>query len=144
MVAVPKVKVSISGSLEIEAMIDSGAEVNIISRRAADAAGLPIQTQVRLGIKSVSGEVLPLDGICENVAVDIRGITNFQTLMVFDGSGHDLILGCPFIRQAQATFYYTDDGAQHLKVRNSTRTKEGCVRIKQSEDPREAVVSENE
>ena len=92
------------------AMIDSGAEVNVITRAVADELGLPIRTDLLLALKAISGDSRRFDGACEDVEINIGGVINYQTLMVLDESDHALILGCPFFHNALVTFSYNRNG----------------------------------
>jgi predicted aspartyl protease len=93
--ATPRIRVRI-GDLTTEALLDTGAEVNVMTRALANRANLPIRTNIRLALKTVSGEKRSFDGACEEVEVSIGNIKNIQTIMVVDSIDHKLILGCPF------------------------------------------------
>jgi hypothetical protein len=91
-------------------MLDTGAEVNVITRSAAEELGLPVRTDLLLALKAVSGDTRAFDRACEDVEIDIRGVINYQTLLVLNNSEHTLILGSPFFHDAQVTFEYNEDG----------------------------------
>ena len=97
--ATPKARVKI-GNVTVDAMLDSGAEVNVMTRSLADMAGLTVRTNLMLALKSVSGDTKRFDGACEDVEVSIGGINNVQTIMVIEDIDHKLILGCPFFHDA--------------------------------------------
>src|SRR5438045_9288195 len=50
----PKIKVKL-GNVSVDAMLDTGAEVNVMSKTLADRAGLMVRTNVRMGRKAVLG-----------------------------------------------------------------------------------------
>jgi aspartyl protease len=123
-----KIHVKIRG-IYVNAMLDSGAEVNVMTRALADRAGLTVRTNLALALKTVSGERRKFDGACEEVDISIGGISNTQVIMVIDDIDHKLILGCPFFHDAQLTFVYDEDGYQCAKFANEDRTKIGTTRV---------------
>jgi gag-polyprotein putative aspartyl protease len=132
-------------------MLDSGAEVNVMTRSLADKAGLTVRTNLMLALKTVSGERRKFDGAYEDIDVSIGNISNTQTVMVINDIDHKLILGCPFFHDAQLTFVYDEEGYQCAKFVNEDRTKTGITRVcrPQGREWREArirgvIESENE
>jgi hypothetical protein len=124
----PKLSVKVDGT-STRAMLDTGAEVNVITRSAAEELGLPIRTDLLLALKAVSGDTRVFDGACEDVEIDIGGVVNYQTLLVLNNSEHTLILGAPFFHDAQVTFEYDDDGFQYAKIFSEDRGKVATVRV---------------
>jgi hypothetical protein len=78
------------------AMLDTGAEVNVITCSAAEELELPVQTDLLLALKAVSGDTQVFDRVCEDVEIDIGDVVNHQTLLVLNNSKHTLILGALF------------------------------------------------
>jgi hypothetical protein len=118
-----------------------------MTRALVNCANLPIRTNIRLALKTVSGEKRSFDGACEEVEVSIGNIKNIQTIMVVDSIDHKLILRCPFFHDAQLTFLYDEDGYQNAQFLNEDQTKEGETRVcrPQSRLDREArALSEKE
>jgi len=72
----PKLLVKVDGA-PTRAMLDIGAEVNVITRAAADELGLPVRTDLLLALKAVSRDTRVFDGACEDVEIDIGGIVNY-------------------------------------------------------------------
>jgi hypothetical protein len=124
----PKLLVKVDG-VPTRAMLDTGAEVNVITRAAADELGLPVRTDLLLALKAVSGDTRVFDGACEDVEIDIGGVINYQTLLVLNESEHTLILGAPFFHDAQVTFEYDEAGNQYAKVLGEDREKVATVRV---------------
>jgi hypothetical protein len=58
-------------------MLDTGAEVNVITRAAADELGLLVCTDLLLALKAVSGDTRVFDKACEDVEIDIRRVVNY-------------------------------------------------------------------
>jgi predicted aspartyl protease len=131
----------------MEALLDTGAEINVMTRALANRVNLPIRTNIRLALKTVSEEKCSVDGACEEVEFSIGNIKNIQTIMVVDSIDHKLILGCLFFHNVQLTFLYDKDGYQNARFLNEDRTKEGETRVcrPQSRLDREAhALSEEE
>ena len=124
----PKLLVKVDGS-PTQAMLDTGAEVNVITRAAADELGLPVRTDLLLALKAVSGDTRVFDGACEDVEIDIGGVVNHQTLLVLNKSEHTLILGAPFFHDAQVTFEYDDAGNQYARLLSEDHEKVATVRV---------------
>ena len=85
-------------------MLDTRAEVNVITRAAADELGLLVRTDLLLVLKAVLGDTRVFDRACEDVEIDIRGVVNYQTLLVLNQSEHTLILKSPFLLQCLGYF----------------------------------------
>jgi hypothetical protein len=124
----PKLLVKVDGA-PTQAMLDTGAEVNVITRGAADKLGLPVRTDLLLALKAVSGDTRVFDGACEDVEIDVGGVVNHQTLLVLNKSEHTLILGASFFHDAQVTFEYDDAGNQYAKMLSEDHEKVATVRV---------------
>jgi hypothetical protein len=57
-------------------MLDTRAEVNVITRAAVDELGLPVRTDLLLALKAVSGDTRVFDGACKDVEINVRGVVN--------------------------------------------------------------------
>src|ERR1700730_12800013 len=112
-----------------QAMLDTGAEVNVITCSVAEELGLPIRTDLLLALKAVSSDTRVFDGTCEDVEIDIGEVVNYQTLLVLSNSKHTLILGALFFHDAQVTFEYDDDGFQYARIFSEDREKVATVRV---------------
>jgi hypothetical protein len=91
-------------------MLDSGVEVNVITRDIVDKAGLTIRTNLMLVLKAVSGEYRRFDRACKDIEINIGNIANTQMVLVVDNIDHQMILGCPFFYDTKLTFEYDKDG----------------------------------
>jgi hypothetical protein len=103
----PKVRISI-GSLEILALIDSSAEVDLISSRVAERTGLDIRPDPQYGIVGYSSERKKFDRICENIAIRIGSIGITINFFIIDSPQNDIVLGQPFIIASLLFFSYRD------------------------------------
>ena len=88
-------------------MLDTRAEVNVITKELADQASLTIRTNVQIGIKAMSGGLSKFARVCEDIEVNIRSIVNLQTILVIPNLAyHKLILGQPFVYDIQVCLYF--------------------------------------
>ena len=71
--ATPKVKVRLEGT-SVTALIDTGAEVNVMTKGVADALGLPMRADPRLTLIAHTGHSRPFDGVYEDVEIDVGGV----------------------------------------------------------------------
>jgi hypothetical protein len=126
-------------------MLDIRAEVNVITRAAADKLGLPVRTDLLLALKAVLGDIRVFDRACKDVEIDIGGVVNHQTLLVLNKSEHTLILRAPFFHDAQVTFEYDDAGYQYARMLSEDREKVATVRVcaPQSRTDREKRVEQD-
>jgi len=58
-------------------MLDIRAEVNVITRAAANKLGLLVRTDLLLALKAVSKDIWVFNGACEDVEIDIGGVVNY-------------------------------------------------------------------
>jgi len=58
-------------------MLDIEAEVNVITRAAADELGLPVRTDLLLALKAVSRDTRVFNRACKDIEIDIRGVVNY-------------------------------------------------------------------
>src|SRR5438045_4735747 len=76
-----KIKVKL-GNVSVDAMLNTGAEVNIMSKALADRAGLMVRMNVQMGMKAVLGGLSKFAGVCKDVEVNIGGMVNLQTILL--------------------------------------------------------------
>jgi hypothetical protein len=72
----PKLLVKVDG-VPTQAMLDTRAEVNVITQAAADELGLPVRTDLLLALKAVFKDTRVFDRACEDVEIDIEGMINY-------------------------------------------------------------------
>jgi hypothetical protein len=71
----PKLLVKVDRALT-QAMLDTRAKVNVITKAAADKLGLLVCTDLLLALKAVSGDTRVFDRACEDVEIDIKEVVN--------------------------------------------------------------------
>ena len=123
-VACPKAFVSV-GDVKVKALFDSGAEINCISKKLADEAGLPIRHGTAMSMVAATGDSAKFVGICDDLEVRLGGATITVPAFVVAKSDHSLILGRPFERSARMSSTNMDDGSLELVVHSD----DGSTRV---------------
>ena len=72
----PKLLVKVN-RLPTQAMLDTRAKVNVITRAVANKLRLLVHTDLLLALKAVSRDTRVFDRACEDVKIDIRGVVNY-------------------------------------------------------------------
>jgi hypothetical protein len=72
----PKLLVKVN-RLPMQAMLNTRAEVNVITKAAANELRLLVCTDLLLALKAVSGDTRVFDRACEDVKINIKGIVNY-------------------------------------------------------------------
>jgi Aspartyl protease len=125
----PKMFVKINDGEATKALIDTGAEVNLMTRAVAERNGLLIQTGVRVSMRVATGASYMFYGICEDVEINIGGILNHVTFFVTETGENEILLGAPFIYDTELTLGYTSEGGQYAEFKNFDKEKVGKVRL---------------
>jgi hypothetical protein len=123
----PKLQVTVGGRIKSRATIDCGAEVNVMNRRVAESARLPILSHKALTFVTITGDKFTFAGYIENVPIDIGGIRNHSDFMIVNESSHDILLGMPFILESKMSFDYPGNGIMQASFMNADRTATGRV-----------------
>ena len=100
----------------VKALIDSGAEVCLMSRRVAEIAGLSIRTGQNLSMVAATGHKARFVGVCMDVPIEIGGIITTVHVLVVEHSDFDLILGRPFERKSRMRTTNNDDGSLTTEI----------------------------
>ena len=82
--------------MRIPALLDSGAEVNLIEESVAKELGIPFTTDGRLKLVDINNNETTLRGICENVDISIGPVTVTQSLLVVEKASQPMVLGMPY------------------------------------------------
>jgi len=133
--ATPKVKVSLDQSEGVTALLDTGAEVNVMTQDLADMLELPIRPEGQMVLVSHTGDVAPFIGVCENVRVRIGRVEIDQHFFVIPTGEHPLVLGQPFSYASRLTYDYADqkqyavitDRNSMSKIRVRVSNREGST-----------------
>ncbi|XP_038687486.1 uncharacterized protein LOC119986865 [Tripterygium wilfordii] len=78
-------------------LIDSGSTHNFIAERIVEEVGLPVQIIPPFGVQIGNGEVIKCNRLCQEVAVELPGLTITQDYYPFAIGGADLVLGIKWL-----------------------------------------------
>ena len=81
---------------EFEMLIDSGAELCLMSRNVFEELELPIDLTVDWSVGSANSQKTKAYGICHDVPVTVGGITARCRFFVLENLSQDIILGRPW------------------------------------------------
>ncbi len=105
-----KAKVRRKDGSKVTALLDTGTEVNIMTREVMEDAGLAIRRGPKLELISNTCHNRPFLGICKDVEVAIGGLKTKQPIFVFENWNHDLVLGQSFLNLVKFSQEYKTDG----------------------------------
>lgn len=116
-----KLDVKVGNAEGISGMIDTGSELNLISRRLQEQLGLPMDPAGSAwGIRGVNGGPESLHGCCRRVPIEIGGLRFDHIFFVKNGNiGHDydLLMGQPWLKAAAAEISYGGDKKDSMRIR---------------------------
>jgi len=115
--ASPKCKGRIE-DIEFEMLIDSGAELCLMSREVFEELGMPIDLLIDWSVRSANLQTTKAYSICHNVAVVVEGITMRCRFFVLENLSQDVILGRPWERLVRAKHDNRDDGSCYTAIYN--------------------------
>jgi hypothetical protein len=106
----PKVKVILNDMVKTMALLDSGAEINVMTRRLMNMVGIAMRPGPRLKLISHTGHDMDFDGVCDDVEVNIGGLRTLHHIFVVPHADHQLVLGQPFLMDVSINYDYRNDG----------------------------------
>ena len=129
----PKLTVNILGPNDVAvepAMLDTGAEANVMSYELAKSLGCPILSTEKLKLKTVSGQILQFAGMAK-ADIEIEHGVGCSTVffLVRETKGQTLpmvLLGQPFTQAMRMTFEHGDNGAMDA-VFHDPRDHQTCT-----------------
>ena len=93
----PKAKVRLEDGPKVLALLDTGAEINVMTKEVMEDAGLAMRQGPRLELVSHTGHSWPFLGLCEDVEVAVGSWKTRHPIFVVEHGDHDLVLGQPFL-----------------------------------------------
>jgi hypothetical protein len=132
-VATPKMKVRVNDEILATAMIDTGAEINVMTMELVERSGLAMTPSPPLTIVGHGGERRQFEGVCENTPVQIGGITTYVPVFVVGEADIPLILGQPYIFETGLTISREAD-AQYITVSDSDSGRGFKVKVLKAND----------
>ena len=97
----------INGNIDdytVRMVIDSGASTSIISKRIANRIGLRVEKS-GVQIRTADGEVVEVDGVTEEVKVEVGGEPCYMKMLVTNLRGTDVLLGWDWMKSRNAIIY---------------------------------------
>ncbi|EFW15144.1 conserved hypothetical protein [Coccidioides posadasii str. Silveira] len=108
---------------ELMALIDTGSEINLLSRKYAEMLKLPMENKPRVTMVVQTGEVAPFYAFCDEVPVQIGDIVTHTPFLIFEGGDQQLILGRPWQFAACWGCNTSEDGGVNCEIYNEERTR---------------------
>ena len=124
----PRLLVTIGDGKRVHGLLDTGAEINVMTLALADAAGLAIRAGPKLVLVAHTGNTRGFVGVCENVVIQVGGVETVQQVFVVDEADHVLVLGQPYFLSTSLSLTYKD-GCQYATLVDGSRMKEVTVRV---------------
>lgn len=113
--ATDEVKVYLGGLTEpLTALVDTGSEINIISKEVFDKGKWPIN----LALRSANGVKSPMYGACPCIPVRIGNVEIMQHFFVQENAPSRVILGQPYITAARMQTIVMKDGSHFARIRS--------------------------
>ncbi|CAM6104223.1 unnamed protein product [Calypogeia fissa] len=100
------------------AVLDSGAEVNLMTREVYDKGKGVIDCDIKWNVNSVNAMKNVLRGACLDVKVKIGNVVEPINIFVLNNLPYPLILGQPFITELRMETKVLDDGTHVAKVKS--------------------------
>lgn len=119
--ASPMVNVNI-GQKRIAALLDSGAEVTVMTADLAWTLGLPISQSFNVNMSAATGKSKKFIGLCEDVPVTVGKITHKIPVWVIDKLEHGLVLGRTYHKAAGLKLEEMEDGSCSATIFTPDRT----------------------
>ena len=106
----PKAKVKLEDGSKVTTLLDTGAEINVITKEVMEDAGLAMRRGPKLELVSHTGHSRPFLGLCEDLEVAIGGLKTRHPIFVVEHGDHDLVLGQPFLNTVKFRQEYKPEG----------------------------------
>jgi hypothetical protein len=109
----PHIPVTIFGprnATRIAVMLDTGADVNIMSRALSDKLGMKLQSAADYDMRPIRGPQSGMHGVVDEVEIKIGPLSFEVSFFVVEDSNHHCLLGQPFFMQTGIVLNNTRDG----------------------------------
>ena len=124
----PKAIVRLNGEF-CKALIDTGAEINVMTEEIREIFDLPILVGPALRLISHSGHKREFLGVCEDVDVTIGGVVSCQNIFVVDSADHVLVLGTPFLIKSRASMDWDTAGNLTMTCQSTDATRTAVTKV---------------
>ena len=136
----PKAMVKLEGVAR-PALMDSGAEVNILCTAEVERLGLPMTSVQNMKLVSANKEETLFRGIVENVSVGVGDVCVTQAFMVVDVASAPVILGMPYFMAAGVSMKASFDKGTVFTIRDAQKNKKVRFQAVPTKDPRRRKLS---
>lgn len=92
-----KVKVRFEDSFKVTTLLDTSAEINIMTQKVIKNAGLAMWRSPKLELVSHTGHSYPFLYLCKDIEVAIGGLKTRHPIFVVEYGDYDLIFGQFFL-----------------------------------------------
>ncbi|KAL3702469.1 hypothetical protein R1sor_020491 [Riccia sorocarpa] len=117
--ATDEVKVQLGGLAEpVTALVDTGSEINVMSRAVFERGQWPIDMQHGWALRSANGVKKMMYGACPNIPVRIGNVEVTQHFFVQDCTPIPIILGQPYITAVRMETKVLNDGSHFARIRS--------------------------
>lgn len=105
-----KAKVCLGDSLKVTALLDTGVEINVMTRELMEDANLTMRQGPTLELVLHTGHSRPFLDFYEEVEAAIGRLKTRHPIFVIEAGDHDLVLGQPFLNSVKFSQEYKPDG----------------------------------
>ncbi len=127
-------RVCLEDSPKVLALLDTGAEINVMTKALMEEASLVMRSGPRLKLISYTGHFRPFLGLSEDVEVAIGGLKTRHPIFVLENAENDLVLGQPFLNNVKFTQEYEADGVFGT-ITNESESQSAVFRTLAANDP---------
>jgi hypothetical protein len=107
----------------VRALIDSGSEVNLVSKKVYEEGQWFIDRDIDWKVNSVNRTRNALWGACPDIKVKIGNVVEPINIFVHETLPYPVLLGQPFITKFRLESKVLNDGTHMAKVRNTDGTR---------------------
>ncbi len=104
-----KAKVCLKNDSKVTALLDTGAEINLMTKKLMEDVNLTMRRGRKLGLVSPTGQSRLFIGLCKDVEVVVLGLKTRHPIFVVEFSDHDFVLGQPFLNSVKFGQEYKPD-----------------------------------
>ncbi|KAI7943547.1 hypothetical protein MJO28_011075 [Puccinia striiformis f. sp. tritici] len=121
------------GKRKIRTLVDTGAEMNIITESLANQLGL-VTTEIFMRLRGIGGHYTPIVGLAENIKVTVfPGYSHLANFFIVRGSVHT-VLGRPFLADHNIRLELSNTKGEVLSFED-TEGKRLCIPICLPDNP---------
>lgn len=106
----PKAKVRLEDGSKTMVLLDTGAEINLMTKEIMEDARLAMRQGPKLELVLYISLSRPFLGLCEDIEIAIRGLKTRHPIFVVEAGDHDLVLGQQFLHTVKFSQDYKLDG----------------------------------